>query len=250
MKKYLLLCLTSIALFSVYSSEKANAATITVPFTWEFTQTTGPGQNNAAISINNNGPFGNIENDSDNLAGTFTIRAIHTPPPNYKSRLDQLPTMINFGVNGTLSGSFSNSTIDANIGGFGFDSFVRVDANISLADGGNLIFNREGGELGPSFGEIGPQTQTSQPISVMDGTTLAYTGNINGSTKFGFGGENLDFINVFSQILVEGDFIGDTSFDIRYHVPEPLTILGSFTVIGMGAILKKKHLNNFQKLAQ
>ena len=56
-----------------------------------------------------------------------------------------------------------------------------------------------------------------------------------------------DFNNLFAQLQVGGGFIGNTNQNIRYEVPEPITIFGSFAALGIGAALKRKHSRKIQE---
>jgi hypothetical protein len=194
--------------------------TIEVPFTWAVSQTTGPNKSNATSSFRNDGPSSNEEGDSDSLAGTFTIGADHSPPAGY-TRVDPLPDSIFFKVDGALSGSYADSTINATIGGVGFEGWVRVDATLSVT---GVTFPAFVGidDLSPTASGVINELKSSAPFSVSVGSMIPYSGTINGKSKFGFGGQNRDFQAVFAQLLVSGGFVGDTSTNITYEkVPEP-----------------------------
>ncbi len=61
-------------------------------------------------------------------------------------------------------------------------------------------------------------------------------------TKFGFGGENLDFITAFSQLRINGSLRDTETIPIRYEVsvPEPSIILGLVSALGFGTHFKRK----------
>lgn len=207
--------------------------TVTTPFTWSLTQTTGSGKNNISVFQRNDGPAANVESSNATLAGNFKVTKQHNPPsPICSGPTPALPTNVTLDLTGKLTGIYANSTLGVDISGFPFETYVRVTPDLSLVPG----LTQE--SFGTGSGNI---NQVKTAVKTVGVETIDYTGSLNVQSKFGFGGQNLDFISSFSQLLISGS-LRDPSTQISYEVPvpEPITIMGSIVTLSFIAGFKNR----------
>lgn len=222
----------SFVIFIDKASAKDCVKEVVVPFTWTLNQTTGPGKNSASLFQENDRPITNATSDTGVLNGSFTIGKMHNVPAYFCARLDALPQAVNLTVTGILDGTFANSTLGGSLSGALIETYTKTNGAIDLLP---AFVEQVQGTGGGPFGI----TRTAIK-NVGEGVT-PYTGTIDASTKFGFGSGTLgDQISLFSQLRIDGNLTGQTVFNIRYTVPEPLTILGATTAVGFGASFKRR----------
>jgi hypothetical protein len=188
-----------------------------VPWTWTLAQTTGPGKNNTSVYIVNDGPMGTVKSASSTIDGAITIAKIHNPGE-FCQRLTPLPAAANVKLHALLDGGYANTTLAGSLAGIGFSTSVDASAAVSLL-GALPAFS-----AGTGSGRFSKQLAT---IVAFPEGVHPYTGTLDASTLFGFGGGDgdgeiewwSDFITLFAQLQFNATLAPLITTNIVYTYP-------------------------------
>lgn len=203
---------------------------VAVPWKWSLSQTIGTDKNYTGFKVDNDGPTGTVVPGSSTLGGSFTVSKQHTPPSWYCARLDPLPSSAIVDLAGVLDGIYANTTLGFDLKGVPFETYVKVDAAIDLLP----VFPPL--SYGTGSGSI---DVTKTAVEQWGVGVYPYTGSLNVDTKFGFGLANLNYIDVFSQLYLNGT-LRDPVVNIRYLVPVPSAVLLGMIGLSLAGVKLRK----------
>jgi hypothetical protein len=209
----------------------AGAAIITVPFNWQLQMS---GLSYAQSIVVNRGPASTPKSDPETLTALIKVIANHRAPANAR-RLDPLPQRTSLNITGSFSGELGGTCVPLISNMTGVDCYSKASA--SLTSPVSFTASR----VWPNSGVLPFDIPLNQTLNVAAGD-YPITGSVIVDTLFGLG-RGSDVVYGDATLRVNSRFSPgvQTTFNIRYEtVPEPLTILGSATALGLGAFFKRK----------
>lgn len=207
--------------------------TVTTPFTWSLTQTTGSGKSSTFLIHLNEGPFGTVEPKEEDkpkqeakLNGNFEVTKKHNAPAEICSGpTPDLPTEVTLKLTGILSTYYTNTTSPP--------TYLRVTPNLSL------VPDLTEQSFGPGIKQtIRQEKEASKQVG--EGR-IDYTGSLNVESKFGIGVFPKNFVNSIPSLSISGSLINPiTQISYEVPVPEPITIMGSIVTLSFIAGFKNR----------
>ncbi len=206
------LCNVFLILVTLSFAYTANAADLVyvqedVPFTWILSS---DGTYYAGTKVDNPGPTGYEESDSDSLAGNYVVSFKHTPPGDLTRQAD-LPQAITLVVNAVWESHLADNTFDAGTN-------VKSTATFN-ADGGFPPFDPPTVEIGgfPLSMSADKRYEKSASYVVGNGSIIPYSGNVNVDTKYGIHVPITDsFVCGISTLETFGQLYGNIQVSIPY----------------------------------
>ena len=124
--------------------------------------------------------------------------------------------------------------------GFTFDSSVSATASIYTNDS-SLVFDFS--DVEPGLTATLPAGAQFEVIQDSDGAVeIDLLGGANSASEWRFAIPGIGNVTAQDSVLEFGDLVGNAggTYTAEAEVPEPMTILGSFAVLGFGTVLKRQ----------
>jgi hypothetical protein len=216
-------------------SASALATVVTVPFTWEVNPEVGQ---LAYVEVYNYIP-GHFQEGTSYLLENFTVHGIHMPPPSYIERLDPLPTSVTLRITAEWSGYVDNDTFAFDPFGNSYDTYGRASGSVSVGLESYEFPTVVDGPDGSGY-----ETYTKDFfVAAGDGAPINCYGVMRVETLCGYVPGSGYWVWADSGMFPYADLIGQTSFNIRYLVPdsqpaEPATL--ALLTLGSLALFRRR----------